>query len=85
MTIGDGAKLERHASDVEQIMAVLRTEGWTCEYHQPVSDAGECSQCDDSHRKTASAIIDALGLTDAETRCSSCDDCRKVPTRANEQ
>jgi hypothetical protein len=42
---------------------VLRDRGWTCEYHEPVSGPGECSQCDDAHQKTAIAIIDALHLT----------------------
>ncbi|AID58873.1 hypothetical protein PBI_GAIA_54 [Mycobacterium phage Gaia] len=51
MTIHDG------------ITEVLRREGWTCEYHEPVGHAGECSQCDGSHRRTADTIVETLGLT----------------------
>ena len=46
----------------ENIMTVLREYGWTCEYHEPVSKLGECKQCDQSHRKTAKALMRGLGL-----------------------
>ncbi len=45
-----------------RIMAVLRERGWTCEYHEPVDGPDECSQCDDSHGKTADAVIRELGM-----------------------
>jgi hypothetical protein len=50
---------------IEQVTAVLRERGWTCEYHEPVTGPGECSQCDDAHRKTAASIIGALQLQES--------------------
>jgi hypothetical protein len=35
---------------------LMRAHGWTCEYHEPTSQLGECKQCDTSHAKTADAI-----------------------------
>lgn len=49
-------------SDAQKLIAdVLRRLGWTCEYHEPVSTLGECSQCDESHARTAAEIDKALG------------------------
>ncbi|AXC37236.1 hypothetical protein SEA_BYCHANCE_55 [Mycobacterium phage ByChance] len=42
------------------VTETLRQLGWTCEYHEPVSDRDECSQCDDSHDKTAAALLEML-------------------------
>lgn len=44
----------------QTIAEVMRRRGWTCEYHEPVSDLGECSQCDDSHIHTGAEIVKAL-------------------------
>ncbi|MDP0398918.1 hypothetical protein [Tsukamurella strandjordii] len=44
----------------EAIAAVLRADGWTCGQHEPVSRAGECSQCDASHARTATKVLSAL-------------------------
>lgn len=44
----------------EVIAEVVRDEGWTCEYHEPVRGPGECSQCDDSHECLADKAIEAL-------------------------
>lgn len=55
-----------------RIMAVLRERGWTCEYHEPVAALGECGQCDDSHGKTADAVIRECR---EYLRCTSCDGC----------
>ncbi len=42
------------------IAEVMRTHGWTCEYHEPVSGPGECGQCDNSHGLTSTGILMAL-------------------------
>lgn len=47
---------------VDRITDVLRRDGWTCEYHEPVNGPGECSQCDDAHRRTAERVAEALNL-----------------------
>lgn len=44
----------------EVIAEVLRSEGWTCEYHEPVSERGECRQCDDSHDRLGDRAVAAL-------------------------
>jgi hypothetical protein len=45
---------------IDRITDVLRRDGWTCEYHEPVSGPGECSQCDDAHRRTAQRVAELL-------------------------
>ena len=42
-----------------RIADILRADGWTCEYHEPASAPGECSQCDQSHLHTAQQIAAA--------------------------
>lgn len=49
---------------VDRITEVLQQDGWTCEYHEPVSGPGECSQCDDAHRRTAERVVAELNLTE---------------------
>lgn len=44
----------------DAIAATIRAEGWTCEYHEPVSGPGECSQCDASHERLINLTIEAL-------------------------
>lgn len=49
------------SADACQVIAdILRKHGWTCEYHEPVSGPGECSQCDAAHARTAAEIDTAL-------------------------
>lgn len=45
---------------VEAVAAVLRRDGWTCDYHEPVDDPGECPDCDEGHASTAGRIVAAL-------------------------
>lgn len=43
-----------------RIAKIIRDHGWTCEYHEPVSGTGECSNCDESHVITAQHIAAEL-------------------------
>ncbi len=49
---------------VEAVAAVLRRDGWTCDYHEPVDDPGECPDCDEGHASTAGRIVAALDAYD---------------------
>ena len=50
---------------VAAVAAVLRRDGWTCDYHEPVDDPGECPDCDEGHASTAGRIVAALDAYDA--------------------
>ena len=50
-------------NDLEEVIEVLRDDGWTCEYHEPDS---ECRVCQRLHRNTAERIIAALSITEDE-------------------
>ena len=42
----------------------MRTDGWTCEYHEPTSREGECSGCDESLTRTARAAAAVIASAD---------------------
>ena len=53
---------------VEVASEALRDYGWTCEYHEPVTRRGECSECDASHDASARAVVAALDAHDGDLR-----------------
>ena len=54
------------SSPRDVIGETIRSEGWTCEYHEPVNGPGECSQCDDSHERLGDRILAALAAAGYE-------------------
>ena len=54
------------------VTAVMRHDGWTCDYHEPVDDPCECPDCDEAHTQTAKAVVAALDALDgAVCACGS--------------
>ena len=53
---------------VEVASEALRDYGWTCEYHEPVTRRGECSECDASLDASARAVVAAIDAHDGDLR-----------------
>jgi len=68
---------------VEAVMAVMRRDGWTCDYHEPVDDPGECSDCDEAHAATASRAVAALDAYDGPKFSSVVHECCERPTEVD--